>query len=102
MDRLITLQSRSETQNNIGEVVESFSTLAQVMAARVDLTSAEKFTAQQTFAETVTQFDIYFRTDIKPKDRMLDETGKVYDIIGITQLGRRRGLRLLARAKADA
>lgn len=100
MDRLVTLQSRSDPQNGYGEVTPTFATLATVRAARRELQGEERFRAQQLDARITCEYEIYYREDVTPRNRLVDD-GVTYDILSVIQIGRRRGLRLLAMAAAD-
>lgn len=97
MDRLITIQQRSDSQDSYGQPVPSWSTLAEVWADKKDVKASERFASEQRIAEQTTVFRIYWRDDVTAKMRVSYD-GKVYDINGVAEIGRREGLELTTTA----
>jgi SPP1 family predicted phage head-tail adaptor len=100
MDRQITLQKFTVTQDAYGEPIETWTTLAEVWAQYLPGGGNERFAAQQVFAETEARFLIYWRNDVTPVNR-LQFDGKGYDILAVQEIGRREGLELRAKARAE-
>ena len=100
LDRRITLQRKSMTFNDAGEPVETWHEIATVWAEKVDMRGSERYTAAQTVAQLDTKFRIRYRQQITPIDRVLCY-GRVYDVGGILEIGRREGLELHAKARAE-
>lgn len=97
LDRLITLQTFTTTQNDYGELVEAWATLASVWAERVPLSGREAFVADQIAALSLVKFRIRYRSDVNTKSRILD-AGEYYNIRSVGLIGRNEGLELIAEA----
>ena len=95
MDRKVTLQTFTSTQNDYGEPVETWTKLAEVWAERVPLSGREAFIADQIAALSLVKYRIRHRTDVTPKARILD-AGSYYDIRAVNIIGRNEGLELIA------
>lgn len=95
LSRTITLQRcNGETKSSTGAVTLSWVNLAtSLRAERIDATADE---TPRTFGEaeniTVT-FRIRYVGNLTTADRVLYE-GTPYNLVGITEIGRRRGLEL--------
>lgn len=103
MDRRITIRRATTTTNDFGETVESWSDLATVWAAKEDIRDGERFAAQQVAAEITTRFRTRWSAtvaDVNPKDRVSFD-GRAYDVVAVKEIGRREGLEITARARAD-
>lgn len=96
LDRRITIQSRVETPNSIGEVVISYATFAQVWAEVVPLRGREYFTAAQTVPEAQLRIRIRYMTGVTEKHRIVYE-GVNYDILHIAEIGRKEGLEIMVK-----
>jgi SPP1 family predicted phage head-tail adaptor len=86
MQEYITLQSKTETVNALGERVESWSTLANVWAAieyRLNKSKETEEAGQET-AVSYVNFTIRRRTDINEINRVLFDS-KYYDIEAISE-----------------
>lgn len=97
MDRLITIQTFTTTQNDYGEPVETWTTLASVWAERVPMSGREAFAADQLAALSLVKFKIRYRSDVDTKNRILD-AGSYYDIRSVGIIGRNEGLEITAEA----
>lgn len=93
LDRRLTIQRVTLSQNDYGEEVETWADIARVWAWKRDVSARERFASAQTLAERTTVFQIRFRDDVNSKDRVVCE-GRTYQITGITEVGRRQGLDL--------
>lgn len=104
LDRKITLQRATRTQSSSsGETIETWGTLATVWASRRDVSDAERVAAAQVAATISTRFQIRWGStwaSLNPKDRLVSD-GRVYDIVGVKEIGRRDGLEISALARAD-
>ncbi len=93
LDRRITLMRETVSYNSLGEPVEAYEDFSEVWA-RVRFDSVgEQFTDDAIRAKKFVGFVIRYRTDITEKDRIRFD-GKQYRIVGVTELGRRKGLEL--------
>lgn len=101
LDRLVGLYHRTLTRDPVsGEQVATWpAAYGTVWAGKRDLRGRELFTAQQVQAETTTTWTIRWRDDVVATDRLIDDTGRVFDIAGPpAEIGRRQGLDLVCRA----
>jgi SPP1 family predicted phage head-tail adaptor len=99
MDRRVTLQSRSVERNVHGEQVVTYTDLATVSAQKMDPRGREFFAAQQTQAEVTTRWRIRYRSDLTVMHRLVYD-GLAYDIVQVSEMGRRAGLELFTTAAA--
>ena len=100
LDRLITIQAATTTQNEFGEPIPSWSNLADVWAEYLPGGGSERFTAQQVYAETTARFRIRWRSDVDAMSRILFD-GKTWDILAVDEFdGRRNGLEIKVKAGA--
>ncbi len=98
LDKRIVIQSVVVTPDATGEPISVYSTLATVWAFRVSQSPKEIYNAgMQRVAEEIAMWQIRYRTDVNVLMRVL-HAGKVYDIKGITEIGRKEGLTLITEA----
>lgn len=98
LDRRITIQTGTVSQNALGEYVTTWADDATVWAEAMALRGREYFAAQQVNASVTTKFTIRWRA-LSPLNRILYD-GKTYDIEHVVELGRRAALEIFATAKA--
>lgn len=100
----ITLQVKTENRTPLGDVTESWATLATVWAKRVPLTAGENFDGQtmQTVDVETVRYEIRWRSDIGQNTQLrVLEGSRIYDITGIAEMGFKQGLALTAKATAQ-
>lgn len=107
-DRVITIQQRSATDAvdaTSGEPVETWSTLvANMPAAKVDVSGWERFQGQQLSARFDQRWVINYRADMDqalvdvPKLRRIVVDGRTHEIVHSQEIGRREGIELLTLA----
>jgi SPP1 family predicted phage head-tail adaptor len=97
LDRFITIQNRTITRNAQGADLEAWGTFAQVWASKKDYRGEEFFSAQKENAQIETMWRIRYLTGLKSEMR-ISYDGKLYDILQISELGRREGFELLTKA----
>lgn len=96
LDRRLELRHRVLTRDaTTGEEVESFVAYETVWASKRDIRGREFFAAQQLNAETTTIWQIRYRSDVAYTDRIVCD-GVTYNIVGISEIGRRGGLEIQA------
>lgn len=100
LDRRITLQRATSSQDEAGQSIPAWSKVAEVWAQVLPLAAREPFQADQRAAWVDTKFVIRYRADVGPLDRVL-YGGRTYDVVGVQEIGRREGLELLAYARAE-
>lgn len=92
-DRRLLLQSPTTAKNVYNEDVATFATFATVWAEKTELSGTEQLLAQQMSAVVLTQFRIYWRSDVTTLCRVIVD-GVTYQITYIAEVGRRKGLDL--------
>lgn len=97
LDRRITIQTFTESQNSVGEPIKTWSNLATVWAAKLDVTGREAFTGVERYAEVDTKFKIRWRDDLSVEMR-ISYDGRYYDIVHIAEIGRQEALEIMATA----
>lgn len=117
LDRKVTIQRRTVTQDAAGQEVVTWSAIAHRRAAAIaTLTADERFAANQFIAREQVAFEIRWSSsvaDVNPLDRVLypppadeDEQAPtattIYDILAVEEIGRRRGLKVTAARRTEA
>lgn len=94
----VTLQSRSVTQDALGQEAASWADVVTVWAQAQPLRGREFFAAGQTQSEVTTRFLIRWRSDVVPTMRVIWR-GEPYDIDAAIDVdGARQVLELMCRA----
>lgn len=96
LDRRITIEQLVETQDDVGQPIQTWTERATVWAGRRDIRGRERFMAAQELAERSATWVIRFRDDVRATDRLIDDTGAAWDIEAVAELGRRQWLELAA------
>jgi SPP1 family predicted phage head-tail adaptor len=103
MDRRITLERFSTTPDAFNEPVQAWSVLAEVAASYEPLSDGERFRAGETAATASARFVIRYSravADLDAKDCLTFE-GATHEIVHVKQIGRREGIEITTRARAD-
>ena len=95
LDRKVTIQTFTATQNDYGEPVETWTTLADVWAERTPLSGREAFISDQMAALSLIKYRIRYRSDVDTKARISD-AGVYYNIRSVQIIGRNEGLEIVA------
>ena len=98
MDRFITIEDPTVTQDDFGGEVTTWAEFASVWAQRVDMRAKERFNSDQTQAIETTTWRIRYLDGVQP-DMRISYFGKVYSITGIAELGRAAGLEIVTEAR---
>lgn len=96
LDRRLTIQKKTVTQNSAGEEIETWSTHATVSAIKLENRGAERFTSQQLLGEGVKTFQIRWSNRVKAltsEHRILFDN-RIHEIKDIRELGRREGIEI--------
>jgi SPP1 family predicted phage head-tail adaptor len=101
MDRRVTIEQPTATQDSFGEPDTTWSKLADVWAEVYPVRGSEEFEGQQVYAENTLGFRIRYRSDVTRKMRIVYEND-TYDIASIVEPRgtRREVLEITARARA--
>lgn len=103
LDRRITLERATESRDAFNDVTLTWSPLATVWASWRPATANERIAAQEVGGEADDVFEIRWSrmaATINPKDRLI-YGGRVHEIVGATEIGRREGIRIKAKARTD-
>jgi SPP1 family predicted phage head-tail adaptor len=105
LDRLIQFRRATLTDDGLG-MVETWADHGQpVWASKKDASDAERWRAGEVQAHITTRFTVRysaFTAALTPKDRIVSEDGREFDISGIKEVGQRRTfLEITAAARAD-
>lgn len=114
LDRRIDIERKTATQNGYGQEVENWSKIATRRPAAVKpVRGDERYVADQFVAKQQVEFTIRWAaivSDVSPLDRIIYpsvtnpaevDDPNVYDIIEVSELGRREGLRIIAARRAE-
>ena len=103
LDRRVVLEGPITSQSASGEVsVSSWLPVCEVWASRREPRGDERRDAGQEQATVEAEYQIRYRDDITPLLRLRDRTdARLYDILGAVELGRREGLRVRVKARAE-
>lgn len=97
LDRRITLETPAAAQDTFGEAISTWTPFATVWAKYLPLKGKEQLDAQGVDAQQEARFHIRYRPNVTTLMRFTFD-GNVYGIEAVTEIGRREGLELLARA----
>ncbi len=94
LDRRVTLQRRTVTRDSYGDENETWSDEATVWAAIRGMPGREYLAGDKFVQEARAVFQIRWRAGVDPGMR-LTYGGATYEIVSVTEIGRRQGLELL-------
>lgn len=94
MDRRITLEARVMTRDDTGSRVESWVTVSELWAEYVQNKGAEGPSADADRWQDSQQWRIRYRSGMTSTGYRLTYQGKTYNILGITEEGRKNSLLL--------
>lgn len=104
LDRRITLQQLTQGVDGYNRPTADWLTLATRWASWRRATANEQLAGGQVNAQVTDIFEIRYDSTVaalSPKDR-LTYGSRTYDIVEVTEIGRREGLLIRAVARADA
>lgn len=102
-DRRIAVQRASKAADAFNEQIETWATLTTVWASAIPISDGERARAGEVFSSINMRFQIRYSTTVAAldtRDRIVFD-GRTYDIAGVKELGRRRGLEITAAARAE-
>jgi SPP1 family predicted phage head-tail adaptor len=91
LDRRITIQSATITQNAIGEAISTWSNFATVWASVEPISGREFWAMQQVHAEVTVRIRIRYLAGVLPKMRITGSGSKVFNIEAIINPAERNG-----------
>ena len=101
LDRRITIQTFSETTDNFGQEVKSFSTLASVWANMVEKVGSEGEDGEMIAATKKVEFVIRYRTDVNEEMR-ISYNSNIYKIQAIQSADARKAFLKIVCLWSDA
>ena len=90
LDRPITIQQSSDTQDDAGQEVQSWSTFINCHAKWKPMISNERFRQNSLHGLDAGRFEIRYLSGLNNKMRILFN-GNYYKILSITEIPRRKG-----------
>lgn len=106
LDRLITIQRKSVIRSNTGQEIITWITLSTLRPASLSpLSGDERFSGAQIVAKEQFEFIIRWSNDVsdlEADDRIIypsndsPSENQIYDVIQVSEIGRREGLRIAA------
>lgn len=102
MDRRITLQRKSSSGDSFGQPIETWADISggTVWAEVSPVSGNERWLSQQMIAEADTLFRIRYMAGLTPLDRVVYD-GRTYDVKSVIEIGRREGLDISAKTRAE-
>lgn len=117
LDRMITIQRRSQSVSASGAPSETWTTLVNRRPASMNpVKGEERFNPPQTNAQEQIEFRIHYSADVadlSPRDRIIypalgadsptdDPTDRqIHDIVAVHEIGRREGFKIIAERRPD-
>lgn len=104
MDRSITMQFASEsTDSTTNQPIEDWNDEAVLWAEWLPISAQEVWQARQIDATIEGAYKVHYRDDVAPNTaRILGHDGRLYDVRGVTEIGRREGLLISVIARGEA
>ena len=96
LDRLITIEQRTDVRNALGEGIPTWATFVVVWAKRMPLRGAELYVAAQVVPQVTNTLRIRWRGDLDESMRIIDD-GVTYGIQHIAEIGRHEALEITVR-----
>lgn len=104
LDRQITIQRAAEARDTFHNLVEGpWNNLITVRAAKQEISDGERVRAQEVGADITMRFQVRWNRTIatvSAKDRLIFE-GKLFEILGVKEIGRREGKEITATTRID-
>lgn len=101
LDRQITLQAKTETQDAFGAPIAAWAEFATVWAERIEMSGREFFTAQQVTPEVMRKYRIRWVAGVNTTMRLVDEDAEFWDIVRVAEVGRRHWLELTVKVPTN-
>lgn len=103
LDRTIQLQTASvSTDSETGQEMQAWSGNT-IKAEWLPQTARETWHARQIDATIEAMVRTHYRADVFPdRSRIIDESGRVFDVKGVTEEGRRRSLLIAVASRAES
>lgn len=100
LDRRISIERALVTIDAAGGEERDWYTHATVWAEVLPVSDGERWRAQEVAASVTTRFRIRWGAGVEVTDRIAYD-GRVYEIVGVKEIGRREGQEITAAARAE-
>ena len=90
LQRRIIIQQLSRAKNADGEEIETWTDLETVKAEVRPLSGWERYHTEQELSGEVARFTFRYKAGLSPLNNRISYDSKIWDIIGIAEVGRRR------------
>lgn len=95
LDRKLIIEAATLTQDAAGEQVEAWTTFATLYAKKARKSASEGVTAEQKSVTRVEAYQARYKAGVTEKMRLIDN-GVTYNIIAVSEIGRKAGLEITA------
>lgn len=112
LDRLISIQRRTDTRDDHGEPIATWSRIGRKRWAQYrPMSGNERYVADQFVALEQVEFQVRWAKDLEdlnPKDRIIYPATdtitdrQIYEIMGVLEIGRREGFRIMTARRQEA
>ena len=93
-DRLITIQELTETRSASGGVIRTWADFCRLWCNKSEGTGNESVNGDKWESENTVTWTTIYRSDVTTKMRLIDDNSNVYNIVGISETGRRHLMKL--------
>ena len=104
LDRRVRIERRSGQTNGFGETIETWLDMGAVWASRWDVSDSEQMKAAELGGAVTTRFKVRYSSlteTIGARDRLRSE-GRVYEVTGVKQIGRREIIEITTVVRTEA
>lgn len=96
-DRRVVIERKTTSRSETGAVIETWSAWKTRWMGKRDISGSERVRADQELAVETAVWDDLYIDGLRSDDR-LNHEGKIYDILGIAEVGLRAGHEITAMA----
>lgn len=100
LDRRITIERAVITTDALGGEARDWQAASPIWADVDPVSDGERWRAQEVAAHVTHRFRIRWGAGVTPEDRIIYD-GRVFEISGVKEIGRRVGQEITASARAD-
>jgi head-tail adaptor len=106
-DKLVTIQQMAKSKGPSGFPVETWTTLRTAYMSKQDVRADERYAANHLLAAIETQWHSDYAADIDPDvvnvatKRRIVYSGRTFDILAASIIGKKEGVEFITLAKAD-
>jgi SPP1 family predicted phage head-tail adaptor len=101
LDRRVTIERSIAIPDGLGGEEASWGRHADVWASYYPISDSERLRAAEVAATITARFRIRWGLDVGPTDRLVFD-GRIYEIVGVKEIGRHKGQEITAGSRAEA